>query len=135
MAKNVLMISAIVKNVMTNSKEHPSTQNEHLLVDMRRFYLAFEKRDAVRLELSWTHYRTLLRIDNSSARNWYRDEAILQNWSARSLERQIGTLYYERLLSSKEKQALEQEAQQNTQVLAESAKYLAHLPSEEEQRI
>jgi len=92
------------------------------LRNMRRFYLAFEKRDAVRLELSWTHYRVLLRVDNSSARNWYRDEAILQNWSARALERQIGTLYYERLLSSKEKQPVEHEAQQNTQVLAESAK-------------
>ncbi|NNG43314.1 DUF1016 domain-containing protein [Pseudoalteromonas sp. NEC-BIFX-2020_002] len=92
------------------------------LRNMRRFYLAFEKRDAVRLELSWTHYRVLLRIDNSTARNWYRDEAILQNWSARALERQIGTLYYERLLSSKNKQPVEQEAQQNTQVLAESAK-------------
>ncbi|MBE0458244.1 PDDEXK nuclease domain-containing protein [Pseudoalteromonas sp. KG3] len=92
------------------------------LRNMRRFYLAFEKRDAVRLELSWTHYRVLLRVDSSTARNWYRDEAILQNWSARALERQIGTLYYERLLSSKNKQPVEQEAQQNTQVLAESAK-------------
>ncbi|WP_244507093.1 DUF1016 N-terminal domain-containing protein [Pseudoalteromonas neustonica] len=78
------------------------------LRNMRRFYLAFEKRDAVRLELSWTHYRVLLRVDSSSARNWYRDEAILQNWSARALERQIGTLYYERLLSSKNKQPVEQ---------------------------
>lgn len=89
---------------------------------MRRFYLAFEKRDAVRLELSWTHYRTLLRIENSSARQWYLHEAISQNWSARALERQIGTLYYERLLASKDKAIVETEASNKTVPLAETPK-------------
>ncbi|USD67706.1 PDDEXK nuclease domain-containing protein [Vibrio sp. SCSIO 43136] len=89
---------------------------------MRRFYLAFEKRDAVRLELSWTHYRTLLRVENPSARQWYQQEAISQNWSARALERQIGTLYYERLLASKDKAIVAGEAQSNTTALADSAK-------------
>ncbi|WP_323845965.1 DUF1016 N-terminal domain-containing protein [Microbulbifer magnicolonia] len=72
------------------------------LRNMRRFYDAFPIRDAVRPELSWTHYRTLLRVENPSARDWYAREAAAQNWSARALERQIGVLYYERLLSSKE---------------------------------
>ncbi len=90
------------------------------LRNMRRFYLAFEKRDALRLELSWTHYRVLIRVDNASARDWYRDEAVLQNWSARALERQIGTLYYERLLSSKNKAPVEQEAQEKTAPLAQT---------------
>ncbi len=49
-------------------------------------------------------------------------EADQQNWSIRALERQIGTLYYERLLASKEKQPVEQEAQQKTKPLAETAK-------------
>jgi len=56
--------------------------------------------------LSWTHYRLLLRVDSPEARNWYMDETAGQNWSTRVLERQIGTLFYERLLSSKDKQRL-----------------------------
>lgn len=60
---------------------------------MRGFYLAFPIRDAVRRELSWTHYRLLLRVDSPDARQWYVNEAATQNWSTRALERQIGTLY------------------------------------------
>jgi predicted nuclease of restriction endonuclease-like (RecB) superfamily len=89
---------------------------------MRTFYQAFPIRDALRLELSWTHYRTLLRIDNPQARDWYLHETITQSWSARALERQIGTLYYERLIASQNKALVEQEAQMNTQPLAETAK-------------
>jgi predicted nuclease of restriction endonuclease-like (RecB) superfamily len=89
--------------------------------NMRRFYLAFQKRETVSLELSWSHYNTLSRIDNPQGRQWYLTEAISQNWSVRALERQIGTLYYERLLASKDKSPVEQEAQQNTQPLADSA--------------
>lgn len=92
------------------------------LRNMRSFYLAFSKWQTVSAKLSWSHYSTLIRIENENARLWYMQEASQQNWSVRALERQIGTLYYERLLSSKEKQPVEQEAQQNTQVLAESAK-------------
>ena len=92
------------------------------LRNMRSFYLAFSKWQTVSAKLSWSHYSTLIRIENENARLWYMHEASQQNWSVRALERQIGTLYYERLLSSKNKQPVEQEAQQNTQVLAESAK-------------
>lgn len=92
------------------------------LRNMRQFYLAFPIRDAVRLELSWTHYRTLLRVENAQARDWYLQEAINQSWSARALERQISTLYYERLLASQNKVLVEQEAKDNTQPLAETAK-------------
>lgn len=92
------------------------------LRNMRSFYLAFSKWQTVSAKLSWSHYSTLIRIENENARLWYMQEASQQNWSVRALERQIGTLYYERLLSSKNKQPVEQEAQQNTQVLAESAK-------------
>lgn len=70
---------------------------------MRRFYLAHPIRDAVSLELGWTHYRVLLRIENPQAREWYAQEAVSQHWSARALERQIGVLYYERLLASKDR--------------------------------
>ena len=73
---------------------------------MRGFYLAFPIRDALRRELSWTHYRLLLRVDSAEARQWYVQEAAVQNWSTRALERQIGSLYYERLLTSQDKAGL-----------------------------
>jgi len=77
---------------------------------MRLFYQAFPIRDALRHELSWTHYRRLLRLDNEAARQWYVNEAVSQNWSSRPLERQINTLYYERLLASQDKAAVAAEA-------------------------
>ena len=48
---------------------------------MRGFYLAFPIRDALRRELSWTHYRLLLRVDSADARQWYVQEATAQNWT------------------------------------------------------
>jgi len=56
--------------------------------------------------LSWTHYRTLLRVDKPEARAFYEIEAIQNNWSARELERQICSLLYERLALSKDKKGL-----------------------------
>jgi len=85
---------------------------------MRLVYLAFPIRDTVCHELSWSHYRALSRIDNEQARLWYMEEAVEQNWSVRALNRQIGTLYYERLLSSKDKQPVLEEAEQKTKLLA-----------------
>jgi len=92
------------------------------LRNMRRFHLAFPIREALPLELSWTHYNVLARVENPSARDWYMREAISQNWSSRALDRQISVLYYERLLSSKEKALVEAEAQEKTAALAETKK-------------
>lgn len=80
--------------------------DERNLRNMRAFFQCFPNWNAVRSELSWTHYRLLLRVDAPEARNWYMDEAAGQNWSTRILERQIGTLFYERLVSSKDKRGL-----------------------------
>jgi predicted nuclease of restriction endonuclease-like (RecB) superfamily len=60
--------------------------------------------------LSWTHDRTLLRAEDAKARQWYMNESADQGWSTRTLERQIGTLYYERLLASSDRREVEQEA-------------------------
>jgi len=60
----------------------------------------------LRRELSWTHYRLLMRVEDEAARNYYMNEAAEQNWSTRTLERQINSLYFQRLLSSKDKKAL-----------------------------
>ena len=77
---------------------------------MRLFYQAFPIRDALRHELSWTHYRTLLKVDQAGARSWYMAEAAAQGWSTRALERQINTLYYERLLATSDRTSVEAEA-------------------------
>ena len=87
---------------------------------MRLFYQAFPICDALRHELSWTHYRRLLRVDNDSARLWYMNESATQNWSSRALERQINTLYYERLLASRDRCARRQEATTNIQQMKAS---------------
>jgi predicted nuclease of restriction endonuclease-like (RecB) superfamily len=84
--------------------------DERNLRNMRAFYQVFPIWNALRTELSWTHYRTLLRVEHEPARLWYMNEAATQNWSTCALESQIGTLYYERLLASKDRQAVEQEA-------------------------
>jgi len=84
---------------------------------MRQFYQTFPIQDSVSLKLSWTHYRVIMRIENPNAREWYIQETIANNWSVRALDRQIGVLYYERLLSSKEKMPVVQEASHKTNAL------------------
>jgi predicted nuclease of restriction endonuclease-like (RecB) superfamily len=101
-----------------------SSQN---LWNMRQFYQKFStlRRElqngdeskilsTLRRELSWSHYKALLRVEKSDACIWYMNEAAEQNWSTRALERQINSLYYERLLMSKDKEPLIQEAKEKT---------------------
>lgn len=76
---------------------------------MRQFYCAFPKRDSVRLELNWTHYRLIMRVENPKAREFYVEECIKSGWSTRQLERQIYSFFYERLLSSREKESVRNE--------------------------
>ncbi len=103
---------------------------------MRQFYQMFTIRDAVRLEsgsrakrdavrlvsearslrhtpsdeLSWSHYRLLMKVEDPAAREWYMHEAAGQHWSTRQLERQISVFYYERLLASRRKAPVRKEA-------------------------
>ena len=70
------------------------------LRNMRQFYLVFQKRDTVCSELSWSHYRLLMRLDDNNARQFYVKEAITGNWSVRQLEREINTFSYQRYLAS-----------------------------------
>ena len=67
---------------------------------MRQFYLAFPIHHALRDELSWTHYRTLMRVTDDKAREWYVNECVACGWGTRELDRQVSTQAYERLLSS-----------------------------------
>lgn len=102
---------------------------------MRQFYRMFAIRDAVRLEsggrkrdplrlvsgvepmrhmvreeMTWSHYRLLMQVEDPAAREWYPHEVANQHWSTRQLDRQISVLYYERLLTSRKKAPVRKEA-------------------------
>ena len=80
--------------------------DESNLRNIRSFYMAYPKCDALRHELSWTHYRILMRMEKPQARSFYEVECIKNNWSSRELERQKGSLLFERLSLSKDKKGL-----------------------------
>jgi len=69
---------------------------------MRKIYLSFPNSHALRDQLSWTHYRLIIKVENVEKRDFYIQECITSNWSTRQLERQINSFYYERLLSTQE---------------------------------
>jgi predicted nuclease of restriction endonuclease-like (RecB) superfamily len=73
---------------------------------MRAFYMTYPIRDALRRELSWTHYRSLLRVGNPDARSFYEAEAAAARWSTRELGRQIDSLLFERLALSRDKEGV-----------------------------
>jgi predicted nuclease of restriction endonuclease-like (RecB) superfamily len=91
--------------------------SEQSLRNMRQFYLLFPIRSTLWSELTWSHYKLLIRIENPKARDWYATECIANNWSVRALDRQISSLYYERLLSSTDKAPLLKEAEEKTKPL------------------
>ncbi|MBF6653517.1 DUF1016 domain-containing protein [Flavobacterium columnare] len=72
----------------------------------RQFYRTFPIVDSLRTQLSWTHYRTLIRIDNEDKREYYIAETAKDNWSVRQMERQINSQLYERLLLSNDKESV-----------------------------
>lgn len=98
------------------------------LKDMRRFYIEYSNylpighavRGQLKKQLSanlgWIHYRALMRVDRSEARRFYEIEAEKNCWSGRELERQIGSLLFDRLLKSKDKKGLLQLARKGQEV-------------------
>ena len=104
----VRLIAELSKQMTTDFGKGFTVAN---LKNMRQFYLTFPKSYALRSELSWTHYRLLMRVENKNARRFYIEEAIKSNWSTRQLERQINSFFYERLLSSQNKEKVSEEIQ------------------------
>ncbi|MBR4157206.1 MAG: DUF1016 family protein [Bacteroidales bacterium] len=108
------------KNILNNiskrlTKEFGKSFDERELRKMCQFYKCFEIRDSLRPELSWTHYRRLISVENPEARIWYMNEAANSVWSTRQLDRQISTLYYDRLLGSHDKKIVTDEAEEKLQ--------------------
>lgn len=79
------------------------------LRNMRSFYLCFPIRQTLSAELSWSHYLHLIKIEDEEHRKFYADECIKSSWSVRQLERQINSFFYERLLSSQNKDEVKAE--------------------------
>ena len=81
------------------------------LRNMRQFYLTFPIRSTLRSELSWSHYRILMRVPDEKVRTFYIEEAVKSGWSVRQLERQINPLFYQRILASRDKESVAAEIQ------------------------
>lgn len=81
------------------------------LRNMRQFYLAFPIRNTLCSELSWSHYRLLMRVEDRKARAFYMEEAVKSGWSVRQLQRQINTMFYHRILASSDKERVAEEIQ------------------------
>ncbi len=83
----------------------------------------------LRIDLSWSHYRILMRVENPKARQYYIYEAANENWNVEQLKRQINSFYYERLLASNEKQVVKDEATERLKPLATNPNEIFKDPS------
>ncbi len=81
------------------------------LRNMRRFYLAFPIRQTLSAELSWSHYLLLMKVENETERKFYFEETAKSGWSVRQLQRQINTMFYQRILASRDKESVAAEIQ------------------------
>ncbi|QBO57150.1 PDDEXK nuclease domain-containing protein [Chryseobacterium salivictor] len=108
----------VVKSLATElTKAFGKGFSERNLRNFRQFYLTFpdeEMRYTLCAKLSWSHIRLIMRQDNEKARNYYLKESAENNWSVRTLDRNISTLYFERLLMSQNKKEVEEEMIEKT---------------------
>ena len=99
------------------TKEYGKSYNKRNLQYFRKFYLAFPDEQIVNAcvhNLNWTHFRSLLRVQDEDARIWYMKEASNAGWSSRTLDRNVATQYYNRLLQAPQKEVLIDEMTQKT---------------------
>lgn len=111
----------ILKTLSAELGKGFSTRN---LRDFRQFYLNFsdwEKWRTLCAKLNWSHIRLVMRVPGTDVQTYYLREAAANNWAVRTLERNINTLYYQRLLSSQVKQPVEDEMKDNTKHLQQDA--------------
>ena len=98
-------------------KEFGKVYSKRNLQYFRKFYLLFPDEKIVNScvhNLNWTHFRSLLRVQDEDARIWYMNEAAKEGWSSRTLDRNIGTQYYYRLLQSPKKEKVIADMQKKT---------------------
>ena len=99
------------------SKELGKGFSKRTLWDYKKFYLTFPNiEDCAHMcaQLTWSHIRLIMRVESDQARTYYLQETAQQHWSVRTLERNINTLYYQRLLASQMKEVVKEEMQLKT---------------------
>ena len=99
------------------TKEFGKGFGERSLRDFRQFYLTFQEAEiwhTLCAQLSWSHIRLIMRVESKEAQRYYLKEAAENYWSVRTLDRNISTLYYHRLLSSQVKKPVVQEMLEKT---------------------
>jgi len=99
------------------TKEFGKGFGERNLRDFRQFYLTFQDKEiwhTLCAKLSWSHIRLIMRVENKDAQKYYLKETAENHWSVRTLDRNISTLYYHRLLSSQIKEPVVKEMQEKT---------------------
>ena len=115
----------IIKNAAIElTKEFGKGFSARTLWEIRQFYLCFPQFQIVRTlsaQLSWSHFQRILRVNDTNARQYYLKEAAQNMWSVRTLDRNITTLYYHRLLSSQIKEPVKAEMLENTKDLQQDA--------------
>ncbi|QLB19686.1 PDDEXK nuclease domain-containing protein [Mannheimia granulomatis] len=114
----------IIKNLSAElTAEFGKGFTERNLRNFRQFYLEFTDLNmwkSMISKLTWTHFQRVLKVTNPQARHYYLKEAAENSWSVRTLDRNISTLYYDRLLASQDKALVEQEMKEKTATLQAS---------------
>lgn len=113
------------------TKEFGKGFSERNLHHYRKFYSFFPDEkilNACVQNLNWTHFRSLLRVSDENARIWYLNEAVEGSWSSRTLDRNISTQYYYRLLQAPQKETVIAEMQEKTKSYQKSGFELIKSP-------
>jgi len=115
----------IIKNLSLElTKEFGKGFSTRTLWEIRQFYATFPEEEIVRTlsaQLSWSHFQRVLKVSDENARMYYLQEAAQNSWSVRTLDRNISTLYYQRLVSSRVKKEVENEMLQKTKNFQENS--------------
>lgn len=111
----------IIKNLSKElTEEFGKGFGERNIRNIRQFYVLFsdyEKWKSLISKLTWTHIQKVLRVSNEKARIFYLTEAAENMWSVRTLDRNISTLYYNRIVASIDKKIVENEMKEKTKKL------------------
>ena len=108
------LISALAEELAKEFGKNYSKRNLHYYIKFYQYFPDEQIVNACVHNLNWTHIRSLLRVSDENARYWYMKEAVDENWSSRTLDRNISTQYYYRLLQTPKKAAVIEEMKQKT---------------------
>lgn len=111
-------------NSLSRKFDENSNQNVFLALSGKSENIMNALHSSYPIRLSWTHYRIILQEQNQEARNWYECEAAREMWSTRTLQRNISSQYYHRLLQSQNKEVVRSEMKQLTAPLQDKLEYL-----------